>query len=63
MQYFERPLSKKKKKNVVIAYVRYFLHFGSNVNEFNRAVLNSLFFFTGRFHTQKKHKKHISKQK
>ena len=52
----------QKNKDVVIAYARYFLYFSSNVNEVIRAVLNFLF-FTKRFHTLKKHKKHISKQK
>ena len=52
----------QKNKDVVIAYARYFLYFSSNVNEVIRAVLNFLF-FTKKFHTHKKHKKHISKQK
>ena len=32
--------------------------FSSNVNEVTRAVLNSLFFFTKRFHMHQRHKRH-----
>ena len=38
------------------------LEISSNVNEVISAVLNSLFFFTERFHTHQKHQKHKDAQ-
>ena len=39
------------------------MNFSSNINEVNRAVLNSFFFFKKRFRTHQKHQKDQKHQK